>query len=88
MDLLCLMQYFSNRLLMSLFTNRVPLSLINLLGLSNPVIMCLRMELEIAAPVAFFKGKASTHFVKCSIATKIHVWPLEGGLIGPIKSSP
>ena len=73
---------------MSLFTNGVLLSLINLLVILNWVMMCSRMKLETVAPVAFFKGMASTYFVKCSIAATIHMWPLEGGLIGPIRSRP
>ena len=88
MDLLCLMRYFSNKLLTSLFINRVPWSLISLLSIPNHVMMCLRMKLEIVAPVAFFKGIASTHFVKCSVSTRIHMWSLEGGLMGLMRSSP
>ena len=65
-----------------------PLSLINLLGIPNRLIMCSQMKLETTALVAFFKGMASTYFMNCSVAAKIHIWPLEGGLIGPIRSSP
>ena len=46
------------------------------------------MKFEIATLVAFFKGMASTHFVKCLVAAKIHMWPLEGGFMGPIRSNP
>ena len=73
---------------MSLFTNGVPLSLISLLEIPNRVIMCSQMKFETPALVAFFKGMASTHFVKCSEATRIHIWPSEGGFMGPIRSSP
>ena len=45
------------------------------------------MKLATAGPVAFFKGIASTHFVKHFVAANIQVYPLEGGLIGPIKSN-
>ena len=58
---------------MSLFMNGVPLSLIRLLGIQNFVMMCSRMKFATTAPVAFFKGIASTHFVKYSMATKIHM---------------
>ena len=68
--------------------NRVPLSLISLLGIPNLVMLCSQMKFAIAAPVIFFKGIASTHFVKYSVAARIHIWPLEGGFIGPIRSSP
>ena len=73
---------------MSLFMNRVPLSLISLLGIPNLVMMCSQMKFVIAAPATFFKGIASTHFVKYLVAARIHIWPLEGGFIGPIRSSP
>ena len=73
---------------MSLFMNRVPLSLISLLGIPNLVMLCSQMKFAIAAPVTFFKGIASTHFVKYSVAARIHIWPLEGGFIGLIRSSP
>ena len=35
-----------------------------------------------------FKGITSTHFVKYSVVARIHIWPLEGGFMGPIRSSP
>ena len=54
----------------------------------NLQIMCSRMKLAIAGPVAFFREMASNHFVKYSVATNIQILPLDGGLIGPIKSSP
>ena len=73
---------------MSLFINRVPLSLISLLGIPNRVMMYSRMKFATVALVAFFKGMASTHFVKYSVAAKIHIWPLEGGFMGPIRSTP
>ena len=46
------------------------------------------MKFATTALVAFFKGMASTHFVKYSMATRIHTWPLEGGFIGPINQVP
>ena len=58
---------------MSLFMNEVPLSLISLLGIPNLVMMCSQMKFATAALVAFFKGIASTHFVKYSVATRIHI---------------
>ena len=73
---------------MSLFMNGVPLSLISLLGIPNCVMMCSRMKFATAALVAFFKGMAFTHFVKYLVAVRIHVWPLEGAFIGPMRSSP
>ena len=84
----CFMRYLSSKLLTSLFTNGVPLSLISLLGIPNHVMMCSQMKFETTASVALFKGIASTHFVKCLVATRIHIWPLEGGLMGPMRSSP
>jgi len=45
------------------------------------------MKFTTTGPVAFFKGMVSTHFVKYSVAAKIHIWPLEGGFMGPIRSS-
>ena len=38
--------------------------------------------------VAFFMAIASTHFVNSLVATSIQAHPLEGGFIGPMKSSP
>ena len=73
---------------MSIFMNGVPLSLINLLGIPNLVMMCPRMKFATATPVAFFKGIASSQFVKYSVATRIQIWPLEGDFMGPIRSSP
>ena len=58
---------------MSLFMNRVPLSLISLLGIPNLVMMCSRMKSFMAALVVFFKGIVSTYFVKYSVAAKIHM---------------
>ena len=57
-------------------------------GVSNLVMMCSRIKFATTALVAFFKGTTSTHFVKYSVATRICIWPLEGGFIGPIRSSP
>ena len=37
------------------------------------VMICSRMKFATAAPVAFFKGMASIHFVKYSVAAKIHM---------------
>ena len=87
-DLLCLMWYAFTRLLTSLFANGVPFSLISLLGIPNHVMMCSRMKFKTAALVAFFKGMASTHFVKCSMTVKIYIWPLESGFIGLMRSRP
>ena len=73
---------------MSLSINGIPLSLISLLGILNRVMMCSRMKFTTTALVAFFKGMASTHFVKYSVAARIHMRPLKGGFMGPIRSSP
>uniref|UniRef100_A0A2N9FKG6 Aminotransferase-like plant mobile domain-containing protein n=1 Tax=Fagus sylvatica TaxID=28930 RepID=A0A2N9FKG6_FAGSY len=54
----------------------------------NLVIMCSRMKLATAAPVALRRGIASTHFVKYSVATRIQMYPPDDGLIGPMRSSP
>ena len=43
----------------------------DLMGMPNLQIICSRMKFATAGPVAFFNGIASTHFVKCSIATNI-----------------
>ena len=67
------MQYALVNPFMSLFIKRVSLSLINLLGIPNLVMICLLTKLATAAPVAFFRGMASTHFVKYSVVAKIHM---------------
>ena len=71
----------------SLLTKGVPLSIAILWGIPN-LQMCFRMKLATAGLVAFFREMASTYFVKYSVTTNIQIWPLDGGLIGPIKSSP
>ena len=58
---------------MSLFIEGVPLSLLNLLGIPNLVMICSLTKFGTAALEAFFKGMASTHFVKYSVAAKIHM---------------
>ena len=46
------------------------------------------MKFAMAPSVALRSGMVSTHLVKYSVATRIHMYQLEGGLIGPTKSSP
>ena len=72
----------------SLLTKGVPLSVTILWGIPNMHIICSQMKFVTIGPVAFFREMASTHFVKYSVATSIQIWLLDGGLIGPIKSSP
>ena len=72
---------------MSLFMNGVPLSSISPLGIPNLVMMCSQMKFATTAPVDFFKRTTFTHFVKYVVAIEIHIWPLEGGFVGPIRSS-
>ena len=67
------MQYASINPFMSLFIKGVPLSLINLLGIPNLVMIYPLTKLATATPMAFFRGIASTHFVKYSVAAKIHM---------------
>ena len=58
------------------------------MGYANLVIMCSWMKLATAAPVALRRGTDSTHFEKYSVAIKIQMYPPEGGLIRPMRSSP
>ena len=46
------------------------------------------MKFATALQVALQSGIASAYLVKYFVATRIHMYPLEGGLIGPTKSSP
>ena len=46
------------------------------------------MKFVTAPPVALWSGTASAHLVKYFVATNIHMYPRDGGLIGPTKSSP
>ena len=46
------------------------------------------MKFAMAPSVALRSGMASTHLVKYSVGTRIDMYALEGGLIGPTKSSP
>ena len=46
------------------------------------------MKFATAPPVILRSGIASAHLVKYSVATNIHMYPCEGGLTGPTKSSP
>lgn len=45
-------------------------------------------EFVTAPSMALRIGIASTHLVKYSVAISIHMYPWEGGLTGPTKSSP
>ena len=75
-------------LLTSLLTNGVPLSLMILWGTPNLTIIFSLMKFAIAPPVALWNGTASAHLVKYSVATNIHMYPHDGELTGPTKSSP
>ena len=46
------------------------------------------MEFAITPLVALQSGMASAHLVKYFVTTRIHLYPGEGGLIGPTKLSP
>ena len=72
----------------SLLTKGVPLSITILWAIPNLQIICFQMKFAIVGPVIFLREMASTHFVKYSVTTSIQIWTLDGGLIGPIKSSP
>ena len=72
----------------SFLTKGVPLSVTILWGMPNLQIICSWIKFATTRPVAFFRGTASTHFVKYSITTSIWMWPLDAGLIRPIRSSP
>ena len=58
------------------------------MGYAKPCDNVLMYELATAAPIALRRGMASTHLEKYSVATKIQMYPPEGGLIGPMRSSP
>jgi hypothetical protein len=47
-------------------------------GMPNLVMICSRMKLATAAPVALRSGMASTHFVKYSVAANIQMYPPNG----------
>ena len=82
------MWWWFNNFWTSLLTKGMPLLVTILWGMPNLQIICSRMKFATIGPVVFFREMASTHFVKYSVATSIQIWPLDGGLIGPIKSSP
>ena len=46
------------------------------------------MKFATTPPMALWSGTASTHLVKYSVVTNIHMYPRDGGLTGPTKSSP
>ena len=46
------------------------------------------MKFATAPPVALRSGTASTHLVKYSVATSIHMYPRDGGLTDPTRSNP
>ena len=46
------------------------------------------MEFATAPSVALRSGMASAYLVKYSVATRIYIYPWEGGLTSPIKSIP
>ena len=71
-----------------LLTKGVPLSLIILWGTPNITIIFSLMNFFTAPSVAFRSGTASAHLVKYSVATSIYMYPRDGGLTSPTKSSP
>ena len=81
------MWQWSSNFRTSLLNKWVSLSAAILWWIPKLQIICSQMKFATTGPVAFFWGMASTHFVKYSIATSIQIWPLDGGLIGPIRSS-
>ena len=52
------------------------------------MIMFSLMKFATAPLVALRSGMASAHLVKYFVATRIHMYPREGRLTGPTKSSP
>ena len=60
----------------------------NPVGTPNLTIMFSLMKFATAPPVAFRSGTISTHLVKYFVVTSIHMYPRDGGLTGPTKSSP
>ena len=46
------------------------------------------MKFVIAPPVALQSGTTSARLVKYSVAISIHMYPRDGGLTSPTKSSP
>ena len=66
----------------------VSISLMILWGLPNLASMISLMKFATIPLVALRSSIASTHLVKYSMATKIQMFPFEGGLTNPIKSSP
>ena len=66
----------------------MPLSLMILWGTSNLTIMSSLIKFATAPPVAQQSGIASAHLVKYFVATRIHMYPRDGGLTSPTKSSP
>ena len=73
---------------LSLLTKGVPLSLITLWGTPNFTVIFSLMKFATAPLVALRSGTAFPHFVKYSIAIRIHMYPRDCGLTGPTKSSP
>ena len=46
------------------------------------------MKFATTPSVALQSGTAFAYFVKYSVATRNHIYPCDGGLTGPTKSSP
>ena len=65
----------------------VPLSLIILWDILNLAIIFYLIKFATALLVALRSGIALTHLVKYSVATKIQMFPFEGGLTSPTKSN-
>lgn len=59
-----------------------------LLDTPNRAIIFFLMKFAMALPVDLWSDMASTHLVKYSVAIKIHINLLKGGLTGPTKLSP
>ena len=59
----------------------------NPMGYSNLTIMFSLMKFATAPPVALRSGTTSYHLVKYSVTIKIHMYPRDGGLTSPTRSS-
>ena len=66
----------------------VPLPLIIQWGTPNLTIMFSLMKFATTPLVALWSGTASAYLMKYFVATRIHMYPCDGGLTGPTKSSP
>lgn len=86
MDVRYYTKYSSSSVRTFMLMNGVPLSDKIIFGIPNLQMMFSSINLATATFVALVRGTASTHFMKISVAAKIHLCVRKERKIGPTRS--